>query len=298
MSNISLVESLKMAAGFNKQNPGRGLQDRRNISPWIQGSNNANQYIHHAYQNQQHRQIPHPPPPPSLRQNETSFSVRNTNYREEISRNPYDRQSNSYYHDVSREHRSSGNIKTSGTDKRSEQHYYNTQNEIDRDSRKNYTHYQQGRSYRRSEDKKQNRPHYRSSPQRNRHGIGYKDSKDTDRNYKDDSEVECISLATNSPSGTPLDVSLGSPDITEVPRTLDSNVHMNPSAAELLPNPGISQLEKAYNNRRMSQNSDSSEISFMPNSNSTLIASEQFDVHKNLPNPFTEAYNTPASPDR
>ena len=290
MSNISVVDYLKMAAGFNRQDPGRGMQDRRNISPWIQGSSNTNQYIQPAYENQRQRQIPHAPPPPLLRQNETSHSVRNTNFTEDISRNPYDGHSNSYYHDVRREHRSNGNIKTSGTDRRFEQDY-NKQNEIDRDSRKNYTHYQK-ESYRRSEDKKQNRPHYRSSPPRNRY------PKDKDRNYKDDSEVECISLATNSPSAAPLDVSMGSPDITEVPRSLDYNVHRNPSVAGVFPIPGISQLEKAYNNRRMSQNSDSSEISFIPNSNSTLITSDQFQVHKNLPNLYSESYNTPASPDR
>ena len=293
MSNISIVDYLKMAAGFNRQDPGRGMQDR-SISPWIQGSNNANQNIQPIYQNQEQSQIPHAPPPPSLRQNETSLAVRNTNFREDVSRNPYDEQSNSYYYDISRERRSNGSIKTTGTDRRFDQQYYNTQDEIYGDCRKKDTHHQKGRSHRLSEGRKQNRHHYRSNFDKERHRY----PKDKGRNDKGDSEVECISHAPNSPSGPPSDVSLGSPDVTEVPLSLDSTVHMNPSVAEELCNPGISQLEKAYNKRRMSQNSDSSEISVIPNSNPTLIRSEQFQGLKNLPNRYADSYNTPASPDR
>ena len=301
MNNNSLVDYLKMAAGFNRQDPARIAQERRNISPWIQGDNSSNNYTEPPYQNHQPRPMPYPPPPPSLRQNESSQIARSTSFREDISRNPYDEHYNPYYQDINQDRRTEGCVNWTSTDRRSEQQFHIRQNDLHRDYRRNSAQYHTGRSHRPSEGKRQSRDYYQSSyhKERNRH------TKDRNKTYKGDSDVECIteiekniSLTPNSPTGTPSDVSLGSPDISELPPSTNSMAHMNPSIAEELRNPGISQLEKAYNNRRMSQNSDSSEISFIPQSTSTLTRSDQISPHNRESNCHGSSYNTPDSPDR
>ena len=92
MSNISIVDYLKMAAGYNRNDS--GTMHRRSISPWAQSLNSSNQ--NSSPNNFNNQAIPQPPPPPMFRDDRTAMPQRHFPYRENISRNPFERSSDSY----------------------------------------------------------------------------------------------------------------------------------------------------------------------------------------------------------
>lgn len=120
---------------------------------------------------------------------------------------------------------------------------------------------------------------------------------------KSKSDVECISIVGNSPSETLSDVSVASPDITEIPIVLDSPAYSVPTTSRQdRPKHGVSHLERAYN-RRSSTTSDTSEICFVPNTDTNMNNSKSSIDNSPastvlLHHRPTEAYYTPASPDR
>ena len=279
-----------MASGFNRQDSGRGMSERGNINPWVRRDAHVNLYPPPLPHNPPPH-MPQPPPPPSFRFHDRVPPATVNNFREDISRNPYQANQNSYYNDINRgyERRNNGSEKAIDRDRHFDQH---SSSNFSSRREGEYDRYQNERDYRRF-------PHKNGGKynQRGRYDEDRRKRRD-DRSRKSNSgnDVECISPRPTSPE-TLSDVSLGSPDITEVPIPQDSPVTLNSSGVEQLTHPGPSQLEQAYN-RRMSQNSDSSEISIIPISIATLPASEQVQDDACITKRSSKSYNTPASPDR
>ena len=276
MSNTSLVDYLKMAAGFNRHNSGRGMEGDRNISPWIQHSNNANQFTSPIPHNQQ-LHIPEPPPPPTFRFDDNSSFLGNRNHRDNSVRNPPEERSNSYYNSNGREFRNYECMNNG------DRHYeqYTSQNTNSGTDRDRYQRYE--KEDRRHSDR---RNHSSNISRRRYSGEKHKDRRNQ---YKERDDVELISLTPNSHSET-SDRSIGSPDVIEV-----QNSPANANLQEVQ-DPRQSQLGRAYN-RRLSQSSDTSEISVIPNQNlvshRTHVRNDEIVTRRQ-----SDSYNTPASPDR
>ena len=284
MNNLSIVDYLKKAAGFNNQDSGR--MERRNISPWAQSPISTNQYPSPNINNFNAQHVSRPPPPPMFRQDRAAPPPRNFPFGEDVSRTPFDTPPHPYFD--SREYRSSNTSwRNTNPNGRIEQPYNSPR---ERSENERYrSRYENGRN--RHFDKRafSAQKRYQESEQRHRSSI-------VQERTMDKSDVECISIVGHSPSETLSDVSVASPDITEIPIEMDSPSYSAATTSRQgRLKDGVSHLERAYN-RRISTNSDTSEISVVPNTDSNMNSKSPIDNASAHRTP--EAYYTPASPDR
>ena len=276
MSNISIVDYLKMAAGYNRNDS--GTMHRRSISPWAQSLNSSNQ--NSSPNNFNNQAIPQPPPPPMFRDDRTAMPQRHFPYRENSSRNPFERSSDSYFNNR--------NFKNNGGRSYNHNKQPYSSPRAGSDSERFSNRHNNDRNNWRFQNRGFNR-YKRNSDSEQRSKPSFAQDMD-----KDNSDIECISIVENSPSDILSDRSVASPDITEVPIRQNSFNSTSTSSVREHPN-GVSQLERAYN-RRVSANSDTSDIGIIQNSNTDISNSKPIDDSTHyLP---VEANNTPASPVR
>ena len=272
MSNISIVDYLKMAAGFNRNDSG-GI-DRRSISPWAQSPNSTNQYSSPNHSFNDHF-VPRPPPPPMFRRETNSFSPRNFQYRDDVSRNAFETSSNSQF-DCHNYRNNMNNINGHLSEN------FNS-------SRHRYQH--EGHSNRFEKDRNK----WRYQNRRNKHKGNLSDQREGSSSYRDrnenDSDIECISIVGNSSENLP-NRSIASSEISEVENQQESSVSKSNSVHEISKD-GMSRLERAYH-RRMSQNSDNSDISVV--SSTTLNINHSTPVENSIPR--RPPCYTPRSPER
>ena len=276
MSNISIVDYLKMAAGFNKNDSGR--MDRRSISPWAQApTNSTNQYL--SPNNFDNLGVPRPPPPPMFRQDRNSMPQRAFQYRDDINRNSF--------HESSSPHYDNHNYRNNGgrNNDHTRQHYNSPRNRSHNDRYNN----------RHEQDRNKWHKRNRGNNKQNENAIDQRFSSSTNQDQNDNnSDIECISIVENSPISNLSDRIIASPDIAEIPlRPKSANSITTSASVQELPKDGGSLLERAYN-RRISTNSDVSDIS-VSSRHSNAISTP---LHNSISNRPPRPLYTPSSPDK
>lgn len=272
-----------MADGFNRQDFGRDMDGKGNVNPWARRPVHVNNYPPPPHNPPP--PMPHPPPPPSFRFHETGTVSQS--FRQDLSRNLYEGNGNFHDKDIPYGHGrwNIGSESLVNRDRYFETQHHSASN-FNRDGGQ-----ENERTHKRFERRRGEKYHHRSQYDEDRR----KSHDNRNRDYKNSNDIEHIFPIQKSPERL-SDASLGSPDVIEVPVQKDSPFLLNSSGIEQPSQSSASKLEQAYM-RRLSQNSDSSDISVIP-TNSNLVESEQMKNDPRLPNRYSESYNTPASPDR
>ena len=275
-----------MAGGFNRQDFGRGMDGRGNANPWGRRPVQGNNYLplHNPPPS-----MPHPPPPPSFRFHEIETRTVSTSFRQNLSRNPYEGNGSFQDKDIPYDHGrwNNGSESVVNRDRYFDTHHHSSSN-FNRDGREENNRYDNERTQRRFE-RRGEKYHHRSQYDEDRRKIH-------DRRNQDYQNRNDISSTQTSPD-RPSNARLGSPDVIEVPVQPNSSILFNSSGIEKPSQSSVSKLEQAYM-RRLSQNSDSSDISVIPINSSALVESEKVKNHPRLPNHYSKSHNTPTSPDR
>ena len=271
-----------MDSGFNSYKRDKDMNDRQNISPWIQRLSQTDRYSSEA-STRRPDYIPPPPPPPTFRNHASSHSIGASNMPDVSSGNPYGRHANLYNENDSRYgeraqlENNDGNWRFDAYDERSsgnrnEKHF----------SKKHRNEQEYGQPHRRFRRERQR------SPRPKNH---------TEQKYEEDSDIICISPTLNLNTGAYSDVSIDSPDCNDALMKPHISTHSSSSNQMESHKSFASQLDRAYHQRRNSQTSDSSEISIIPNPMADDLGSDKYNPVGSISKGHARTY-TPASPDR
>ena len=271
-----------MDSGFNSYRRDKEIDDRQNVSPWIQRLSQTDRGSSQA-STRRPDYIPPPPPPPTFRNHASSHSIGSSNMHEVSSGNPYGRhaslfnQKDSRYEERTHPENNDGNWRFDAYDERSSasrsEKYF---------SKKHQNEQEYGQPHRR----------YRRERQRSPMPKNHSDQK-----YEGDSDIICISPTPNMNTGAYSDVSNDSPDCNDAlmkPHLSTDSRSLNQIESH---KSFASELDRAYHQRRNSQTSDSSEISIIPNPMANDLGSDKYNPVGSIPKGHARTY-TPASPDR